>query len=206
MLYLQRHLNIRSYRAVWLMGQKIRRAMKQRNALYQTGGTVEVDEIHIGGQQSYKKRRKKPNKTPFLMTVEEAKHGGPRFVSLKELEAVYKEQVLPALEKQVKKGSRIKTDGAGAYTLARGYQQDRSVYHRDKERTQDHLYWINMLTSNLKRFLISTYHGVGRKYREAYLEEFAYRFNRRYWPAQAFDRLLYACVIADPVTLPDVKA
>lgn len=73
MLYLQRQLRIRSYRAVWLMGQKIRQAMKQRNVLYQTGGAVEVDEIHIGGQQSHEQRREHPNKTPFLMAVEEGK-------------------------------------------------------------------------------------------------------------------------------------
>ena len=63
-----------------------------------------------------------------------------------------------------------------------------------------------MLTSNLKRFLLSTHHGVYPKYRRQYLAEFAYRFNRRYWPEQIFDRLLYACIHADPVTLRELKA
>lgn len=206
MLYLQRQLRIRSYRAVWLMGQKIRQAMKQRNVLYQTGGAVEVDEIHIGGQQSHEQRREHPNKTPFLMAVEEGKNGGPRFVSFEELETVYEQHVLPALKKHVLKGSTIKTDGAGAYRKAKGYYQDRSIYSQDKEKTQKHLYWVNMLTSNLKRLLISTYHGVRPKYRDAYLAEFAYRFNRRHWPTEAFDRLLYACVRANPVALPEIKA
>lgn len=206
MLYLQRQLRIRSYRTVWLMGQKLRHAMKQRNVLYRTGGAVEVDEIHIGGQQSHEQRRKHPNKTAFLMAVEEGKNGGPRFVSFEELKTVYEEHVLPALKRHVLKGSTIKTDGAGPYTKAKGYYQDRSVYERDKEKTQKHLYWVNMLTSNLKRFLISTYHGVRPKYRDAYLAEFAYRFNRRHWPTEAFDRLLYACVMANPATLPEIKA
>jgi len=49
-----------------------------------------------------------------------------------------------------------------------------------------------MFTLSLKQFLLSTYHGVYPKYRKKYLAEFAYRFNRRYWPEQIFDRLLYA--------------
>jgi len=31
-------------------------------------------------------------------------------------------------------------------------------------------------------------------------------FNRRYWPEQTFDRLLFACIHADPVTLRELKA
>jgi transposase-like protein len=140
--------------------------------------------------------------------VEETKGGAPRFVSFEELESIYEEHVVPALEKRVEKGSALKSDGAGAYIKAKekGYDLDRSVYQTEKEKTQEHLFWVNTLTSNLKRFLLSTHHGVHRKYRRVYLAEFAYRFNRRYWPAQAFDRLLYACVKAKPVPLPELKA
>jgi len=37
------------------------------------------------------------------------------------------------------------------------------------------------------------------KIRKTFLAGFAYRFNRRYWQNQAFDRLLYACIYSDPV-------
>lgn len=208
-LYLQKQLGIGSYRAAWLMMQKIRQAMIQRDSQYKLSGTVEADEIHIGGKQSLKERREfGPNKTPFLIIVEENKSGGPRFVSFEELETIYKEHVLPALEKKVEKGSKLKSDGAGAYVKAkdRGYDLERSVYMKEKEKTQEHLFWVNILTSNLKRFLLSTHHGVHPKYRHTYLAEFAYRFNRRHWRAEAFDRLLYACIMAKPVNLPELKA
>ena len=45
-------------------------------------------------------------------------------------------------------------------------------------------------TLNLKRYLLSTHHGVFTKYRKAFLAEFAYCFHRRYWLNQAFDRLV----------------
>ena len=209
MLYLQRQLGIKSYRAVWLMGHKIRHAMIQRDDLYRMKGTVEADEIQIGGKQSHENRRQfGPNKTPFLIAVQETKSGAPRFVSFQELESIYEQHVLPALERKIEPGSTIKADGAGAYTKAAeaGYTVEQVVADKHPELAHEHLQWVNKLTSNLKRFLLSTYHGVYPKYRRAYLAEFAYRFNRRYWPYESFDRLLYACINAEKITLSELRA
>lgn len=209
MLYLQKQLGIKSYQAAWAMGHKIRQAMTQRDALYTMKGAVEADEIYIGGKQSMSDLKEVgTNKTPFLILVEEGKKSRPRFVSFEELETIYDEHLIPALRKKVSKGSKLKTDGAGSYVNASkdgDYKHERSVYMKDEKKTQEHLKWVNTLTSNLKRFLISTYHGVYPKYRRAYLAEFAYRFNRRYWPYQAFDRLLFACIKSKPVRLPVTK-
>lgn len=209
MLYLQRQLGIKTYRAAWLMGHKIRHAMLNRNMLYPLRGTVQADEIFIGGKRSKAARKALgTNKTSFLIGVEEGAKAQPRFVTFEELKNIYDEQILAAIEKHVKKGSKIKSDGSGAYKKAakKGYAHERSVYSHDPQKTAEHLKWVNMLTSNLKRFLLSTYHGVFPKYRKAYLAEFAYRFNRRYWPNQSFDRLLYACIHAEPKPLGAVKA
>lgn len=80
MLYLQKQLGMGSYCTAWLMGHKIRQAMIHRNDLYTLDGTVEADEIFIGGKQSLEERRKVgSNKTPFLIAVEDNSDGGPRF-------------------------------------------------------------------------------------------------------------------------------
>jgi len=207
-LFLQKQLGIKTYRAAWLLGQKIRQAMIQRDAQYQLHGTIQADEIFIGGKQSHEERRQKSNKTPFLIMVEEKDDGGPKFLTFEELETIYEEHVIPALEKNVQKKSKLKTDGAGAYVKAKkkGYKQKRVVTMKDPDKGHQHLKWVNLITSNLKRYLLSTHHGTHPKYRKYYLAEFAYRFNRRSWPAQAFDRLLYACIMANPVHLPDLKA
>ena len=208
MLYLQKQLGIKSYRAAWLMGHKIRQAMTQRDEPYSLEGTVQADQIFIGGQQPTEKRRYASNKTSFLIAVEEDK-SKPRFVSFQELETIYDKYLIPALKKKIKKGAVLKTDGDdGFINVCKDgyYKHERSVYSTHKKETQEHLKWVNIVTSNLKRFLLSTYHGVKPKYSRAYLAEFAYRFNRRYWPRQAFDRLLYACLNAKPVTLPELKA
>ena len=183
MLYLQGQLGIGSYRTVWLMGHKIRKAMEQRDAQYTLKGPVQADEVFIGGKQTLEERRKfGTNKTPFFSGVEEGPKATPRFVTFQELEKVWEEHVLPAIEKNNEKGSTIKANGAAHYSAAEkktGYGHQRSIAMNDPKKTAEHLKWVNMLTSNLKRFLLSTYHGVFPKYHSAYLAEFALTESER---------------------------
>ncbi len=51
-----------------------------------------------------------------------------------------------------------------------------------------------MVISLAKTFIDGTYHGRGRARRQLYLEEFVYRFNRRYMKTGIASRLLIACV------------
>lgn len=47
------------------------------------------------------------------------------------------------------------------------------------------------MISNLKRVLLGTYKGaVRRKHLQAYLNEYTFRFNRRFWRGSAFLRVL----------------
>lgn len=74
------------------------------------------------------------------------------------------------------------------------------VYPQKGEPDQDVLKLINILVFNAKAFILDTYRGVMQKHLQKYLNEFCYRFNRRFWPGQGFDRLLRACPCAAPVT------
>ena len=204
MRYLQKHLGIKNYKTVWLMGHKIRQAMLQREGRYRLKGTVQVDEIKLGRQTLEDRRRRREDRhTRFLMGVQEgATKDYPRFVTFDQLERSFKEDILPALEKRIAKGSHLKSDGAGAFKEAekQGYTVHPIPFATEPDKAKKHLKWIHHLSSNLKLGLASTYHGCSPKYRKAYLAEFAYRFNRRYWPHQAFDRLLSACLQGKKIT------
>jgi len=215
-LHLQRQLRLGSYRTAWLMMHKIRRAMIEREELYTLKGKVQMDEFGVGGKQSREKLRKLgenatpfKNKTPFLMAVEEADHGGPRFIRAEALGDITGDEVVPIIEKRVQKGSTLKSDGASVYRQAarlHGYGIEQSSYSQKPLATQKHLKWTNILISNFKRYMLGTYHFTGRKYAKAYGAEFAYRFNRRNWPHQAFDRLLFACAQVGPKTMSELSA
>ena len=51
-------------------------------------------------------------------------------------------------------------------------------------------YWIHLVFSNLKTWLNGIHHGVSAKHLQAYLNEFTFRFNRRFYPFNAFRSLL----------------
>jgi hypothetical protein len=207
---LQKHLGIKSYRTVWLMGHKIRRAMIQREGLYQLRGKVQIDAIKVGTQTHQDRRERREDRhSTFLMGVQEGTTKNyPRFVTFEQLESLFKEKIQAALEKRIAKGSHLKSDAAGAFVQAdkQGYTVETVPMKTQPEKAKENLKWIHHLSTNLKRGLVGTYHGCFPRYRKAYLAEFAYRFNRRYWPHQAFDRLLFACLNARQTTLRELRA
>ncbi len=48
----------------------------------------------------------------------------------------------------------------------------------------------HLVFSNLKTWLNGIHHGVSAKHLQAYLNEFTFRFNRRFYPFNAFRSLL----------------
>ena len=51
---------------------------------------------------------------------------------------------------------------------------------------------VHLVISNLKTFLLGTFHGVSHHYMQEYVDEFVYRFNRRRLEKQIQLRLLQA--------------
>jgi len=58
----------------------------------------------------------------------------------------------------------------------------------------DWLPWVHIAIANLKRFLLGRFYGVSPKYVQEYLNEFCYRFNRRFWEQQLPTRLINLCL------------
>ncbi len=49
---------------------------------------------------------------------------------------------------------------------------------------------IHLVFSNLKTWIQGTHHGVSQTHLQAYLNEFVFRFNRRFYPMTAFNSVL----------------
>ena len=86
----------------------------------------------------------------------------------------------------------MRTDGWQGYDgLAKmGYSHEPLVLGGDPERTEAHLPMIHIAFSNLKTWLLGTHHGVSQQHLQAYLNEFVFRFNRRFYPMTAFNSVL----------------
>ena len=57
MLALQRMLEIKTYKTVWTMGHKIRKAMAARDASYKLAGLIEMDDTYFGAPKPGKRGR-----------------------------------------------------------------------------------------------------------------------------------------------------
>lgn len=89
------------------------------------------------------------------------------------------ETVQAKLQEYVAQGSTIQTDNFRIY--ARVYQNDYShkgLFSKNLQAT-DLLKWVHVITSNAKS-INGTYHGLDDKHLQAYLDEFCFRFNRRF--------------------------
>jgi hypothetical protein len=65
--------------------------------------------------------------------------------------------------------------------------------------------WGHTLIANVKGNILGVYHGVSDKHLPSYLAEFCYRFNRRFWEPQMFNRMLTACLNSQTVTFSELR-
>ena len=109
-------------------------------------------------------------------------------------------------EERIEPGVTISSDGLRSYNKLAESGFDHQPMKFNREENPEHLKWLHVVLSNLKTFLNGTYHGVPDKHLQAYIDEFCYRFNRRFWQAQLFARTLTACVNAAPFTRHELIA
>ncbi len=105
------------------------------------------------------------------------------------------------VESVVVPGTRIVTDDWRGYAglTKRGYEHISVAERGDPLVAEEFLPIIHLVFSNLKTWLLGTHHGVSHQHLQAYLNEYTFRFNRRFYPFNAFRSLLG---IAGDVTAP----
>ena len=105
------------------------------------------------------------------------------------------------IERVVAPGTKIITDDWSSYVrLTKSGYDHRSIAERgDPQIAEEFMPIIHLVFSNLKTWLRGIHHGVSPQHLQAYLNEFTFRFNRRYYPFNAFRSLLG---IAGDLTAP----
>jgi len=177
-----------SYKTVWTWLQKIRRAMV-RTGRDKLSGIVEVDETYIGGMETGTGKQGRGAETKILVVVA-AECIGKQIgrVRFKCIDSATSENLIPFIQDNVKRGSTIITDGWKGYkSLPVKEKDDNSGYiHEVKTvsgsdcQAHELLPHVHLVDSLIKRWLLGTHQGkVSPKYLPYYLDEFAFRFNRK---------------------------
>ena len=208
-LQLSKKLKV-SYYVAWTMLHKIRQAMADRNQRYQLRGVIEIDESFYGGKkEGGDKRGRGADKVPVMIEASTFESGdggrGLGFARMRVVERVDAATVAGVIVEDVAAGQKIVTDGWPSYNVVRrlGHEHAREASGPGSNAA---LKWVHILASNSKAFLLGTFHGVGGKHLQSYLDEFCYRFNRRRWEDELFDRLVTACANSKGVTYSELTA
>lgn len=199
---LQHTMGFQRYETAWTWLHKLRHVMI-RPGRDRLKGTVEIDETFIGGTEKNVKGRKTVTKALVVIAVEveKKKLGRIRFRLITEASA---DNLIPFIKENVDADSTVITDGWLGYAPLKkeNYKHVIQNIHRSEKKASDLLPHVHLVVSLIKRWLMGTHQGaVSRKHLAGYLDEYAFRFNRRLSThrGKLFYRLMQQAVSTKPI-------
>jgi len=207
-----------TYKTAWLLTQKLRRSMvdpdreplegvvevdqaeipfREGDAFFEPGnagkilviGAVEVIDRDINQAKPRRKHAK------YLDT----RSGRIRLAMIANNSARSIEAFVKA---NVKRGTTLITDGHASYPGLTGYRHDPRIVGKMAGHVV--LPWIHRAFSLMKRWSLGTYHGLRRKHVDSYLNEFVFRYNRRFHRHVSFEALLGLAAHYEPASYWDI--
>jgi transposase-like protein len=198
-LQLQKDLGLGSYKTAWTLLHKLRSALGEA-AADRLVGLVEADETYVGARrEAGRTGRALCGKSLVAAAVENrGEHAGS--LRLAHVGSASMTELGPFVRGVIDQAeATVKTDGWVGYAdLARHGARHRPVVQGLPARSAQILPWAHTVFSNLKAWLWGTFHGVSRKHLHRYLQEFAYRFNRRWLEEDLFYYVLRRAAHGEP--------
>jgi len=209
---LQRQLGHKRYEPIWLLLHKLRSVMGKRDEQYQLSGIIELDEgfftTEISEEEKknpLKRGRGSQRKSKVLVMAEstpveddrQTKGGKPRkvnYIKMIVIPDLKADTITPLVEENVSCKSVIDSDDSTSYTDLKDVVQEHNPQVIAKEDVGKVLPWVHIAISNAKRQFFNIYHQLDSLHLQNYLNEFCYKFNRRYFGENLFDRLMLASV------------
>lgn len=201
-MQLSRVLNM-PYNTAWFLLHRIRHAMAERDSNYMLTGIVELDDTYLGKTKKGGKRGRGTTKTKIVVAVSKDEEGKPQYAKMQVVPDLKGKTIGKFAKDYIGEGSTVQTDAYRSYRkpLAEKYLHDYEVFDADS----DMLKWLHTITGNAKAFVSGTFHGLGKKHLQRYLDEFCYRFNRRYMDGYIFNRLLLAVTRASTLRFAELN-
>lgn len=210
-LEMQRLLSHSRYESIWLMMQKIRVSMGNKDDSYALEGYIEMDEGFFEGHRKKddtdagnKPAKELDRQVKAIVAVsikavaaDEQKDYRPDtkcgFVKMNVVKSLCTNEVICEAGKMVQKSATVITDGRRCYKgLKDIFAAHEEIIVKDKTEVTKIFPWVHTAISNAKKKILGLHHQVKDGYMQNYLNEFCYKFNRRYFGEHLFDRLLEA--------------
>ena len=181
----------------WYMLQKIRLLFPQTDAEV-FDGTIECDEVYIGGKEKWKHKsmrtphtqgRSTVTKTPVfgMMERSEIENENGEFEYMSYVHAIVVENtnkatLQPIIQQFVEEGSTVITDELGAYNGLDELGYIHEVVNHGEEEYVDGDIFTNSIEgfwSHFRRMIVGCYHDVSDEHLQQYIDEAVFRWNTR---------------------------
>ena len=193
---LSRDINV-TQASAWYMLQKIRLLYPQTDA-EAFEGTVECDEVYIGGKEKWKHKsmrtphtqgRSTLTKTPVFGMMERSYIEDEKgdivpmtYVHAFIVEKTDKATLTPIIKQFIAEGSMVVTDELNAYNGLRGMGYDHAIVNHGAEEYAKGDIFTNSIEgfwSHFRRMITGCYHDVSDEHLQQYIDEAVYRWNTR---------------------------
>jgi transposase-like protein len=208
---LQRQLGHKHYEAIWTLLHKLRLAMGKRDEQYILSGQIELDEGFFTTEvkpedksEPLKRGRGSQKKTKVLVMAESkevegktSKKGKPRkvgYIKMQVISNLKADTINNQVVSNISKDATLITDDSTSYVDLGNIVKEHQAQVIPKNKVGEVLPWVHLAISNAKRMLLDIHHNIQPEFLQSYLNEFCYKFNRRYFGEAMFDRLLIATV------------
>lgn len=195
---LSRDLNV-SNETGWYLYHRLREALPGGADVF--AGTLEMDEVFIGGRYDPRRHaRKIDHKAPVVGVLQRAEGDKPSQVQAVHVRKVRKETIQNIVHERVAFDAAIYTDEASHYRQLSKTHKHEIVIHGRKEyaRGQVHVNGIEGFWALMKRQIIGQHHWVSVKHLQSYLNERVWLFNNRS-EEDLFGMIVAALAISAPL-------
>lgn len=208
----------------WYMLHKVRSLYGQSDE-EAFEGTVECDEVYIGGKEKWKhasmrtphtQGRSTKTKTPVFGMLERSSYINENgeekpmtYVHAFKVERTDRATLIPIIQQFVAEGSTVITDELNAYNTLNtvGYTHA-VVNHGIAEYVNDDIFTnsIEGFWAHFRRMISGVYHDISDEYLQSYINEACYRWNTRKWKQNERFTDMFASAIGCIVKWTEIKA
>ena len=205
-LEIQRQLGHKRYQPIWEMMHKLRNVMGMRDDKYTLKGSVEVDEGFFSTEieedekgQPLKRGIGSQKKSKVVVmceseTVKNPKNPNkPKIVShlkMKVVENLRSQTIGVVASEGIDPNARIISDATHSHKDFPSLFEEYTSQVVEPSQIGKILPWVHVAIANAKSLFRNLYHGTRKEFLQNYLNEFCYKFNRRYFGEGLFDRLM----------------
>lgn len=199
-LQLQKDLGLGSYKTAWTLLHKLRSSLGER-ASQRLVGLVEADETYVGARHEPGRRGRWLCGKSLVAAAVENRGEQAGSLRLAHLVSASKTELGPFVRGAIDQAeATVQTDGWRGYADLRAHgARHRSILQGVPARAAQILPWSHTVFSNLKGWIWGTFHGVSQKHLALYLQEFVYRFNRRWREQDLFFYVLRRAAHGEPL-------